>query len=48
MTLQVVRFRSLALDEREQVCVDDVRLRRDHAVRVVLICLQRAILEELG
>ena len=39
---------NLALDEGKQVGVDDVGLRRDHAVRVVLVCLQRAILKELG
>jgi len=38
----------LALDEREQVRVDDRSLRRDHAVRVVLVRLQRTILEEFG
>ena len=39
---------SSALDEREQVGVDDVGLCRDHAVRVVLECLQRGVFEELG
>ena len=39
-------FRS-ALDEREQVGVDDVGLRRGHAVRVVLECLERRVFEEL-
>jgi hypothetical protein len=38
----------LALEEGEQVGVDDVGLRRDHPVRVVLVCLQRAVLKELG
>jgi hypothetical protein len=37
-----------ALDEGEQVGIDDVGLRRDHAVRVVLVRLQRAVLEQLG
>jgi len=39
---------SLALDERQQVGVDHVGMRRRHAMRVVLIRLQRAVLEELG
>src|SRR5215831_20115365 len=39
---------NLALNEGEQIGVDDVGLRRDHAVRVVLVCLQRAVLKELG
>ncbi len=36
-----------AFREREQVGVDDVGLSRDHAVRVVLVRLQRATFEEL-
>ena len=39
---------SLGLNEREQVGIDDVGLRRDHAVRVVLVRLERAVFEELG
>jgi hypothetical protein len=38
----------LRFEEREQVGVDDVGLCRDHAMRVVLERLQRAVLEELG
>ena len=38
----------LALDEREQVRVDDRSLRRDHAVWVVLVGLECAILQELS
>ena len=38
----------LTIDEREQIGVDDVGVRRDHAVRQVLVGLERAILEELG
>jgi hypothetical protein len=38
----------LTFEEREQVGVDDVGLRRDHAVRQIFVCLQRAVLEELG
>src|SRR6266536_5846643 len=50
---EAVRFHSdllikSALDKGEQVGVDNVGLRRDHAVRVVLVRLQRAVLEELG
>jgi len=39
---------ALTLDEREQVGIDDVGLRRDHTVWVILVCLQRAVLEEFG
>ena len=38
----------LALDERQQVGVDHVGMRRRHAMWVVLERLQRAVLEELG
>jgi hypothetical protein len=41
-------YLNLALDEGEQVGIDDVGLRRNHAVRVVLVGLQRAVLEEFG
>src|SRR4029077_1879987 len=37
-----------ALDERQQVGVDHVGMRRRHTMRVVLVRLQRAVLEELG
>ena len=40
--------RKLAVDEREQVSIDDVGLRRGHTVRVILVRLQRGVLEELG
>ena len=40
--------RNLALNEDKQVGVDGVGLRRDHAMRVVLVCLERAVLKELG
>ena len=36
------------LDESEQLAVDNVGLCGDHAVWVVLVRLQRAVLEELG
>ena len=39
---------SLGLDEFEELGIDDVGLRGDHAVRVVLVCLQGGIVEELG
>src|SRR5262245_11973953 len=38
----------LAFEKREQLGIDDGRLRCDHAVRVVLVCLQRPVLEKLG
>ena|SRR5436853_502193 len=38
----------LTFDKPEQVGIDDVGLRRDHAMREVLICFQRAVLKELG
>ena len=47
-TVHCDKRKALAVNEREQVGVDDVGLRRDHAVREVLVCLQRAVLEELG
>jgi hypothetical protein len=37
-----------AFEEREQIGVNDVGVRRGHAVRVVFVCLQRAVFEQLG
>ena len=42
------RFGVLGFEEREQLGIDDVGVRRWHAVRVVLVRFQRAVLEELG
>jgi hypothetical protein len=39
---------SLGLNEGEQVGIDHIGLRRDHAVWVILVGLQYAVLEELG
>ena len=39
---------SLAFDEVEQIDVDDFGLRRDHAVRVVLVGFQGAVLQKLA
>ena len=33
-----------AFNEREQVGIDDVGLRRDHAMRIILVRLQRSVL----
>ena len=41
-------FVGSALDEGQQVGVDDVGLRCGHSVRVVLEYLQRRVFEELG
>ena len=38
----------LRFDERKQVSIDAFGLRRDHAVGVVLVRFQRAVLEEFG
>ena len=46
--VSLINLLRLRFDEREQVRIDDVGLRRDHAVWVVLVCLQRAVFEELG
>jgi hypothetical protein len=37
-----------ALDEREQIGVDRVCLCGGHPVWEIFVCLQRAVLEELG
>src|ERR1700730_3527525 len=37
-----------AFEEREQIGIDDVCVRRDHAVRQVFVGFQRAVLEKLG
>jgi hypothetical protein len=37
-----------ALNKCEQVGIDDVGLRRDHAVRQIFVCLECAVFEELG
>ena len=39
---------SLRFQEAKQLGVNNVGMRRNHAMRVVFVCLQRAILEELG
>jgi hypothetical protein len=44
----LINLLRLRFEEREKVGVDDVGLCRDHAMRVVLERLQRAVLEELG
>src|SRR5215471_3819112 len=36
-----------ARDERKEVCVDDVRVRRAHAVRKLFVDLEGAVLEQL-
>ena len=35
----------VSFEEREQIGIDDVCVRRDHAVRQVFVGLQRAVLE---
>jgi hypothetical protein len=45
---KVTLFVDLVFKEREQVGIDDIGLCRDHAVRVILVCFERAVLEELG
>src|SRR5436190_8219948 len=47
LKVSVSRF-GLTFDEREQVGVDDVGLRRRHSMGEVFVCLQRAVLEQLG
>jgi hypothetical protein len=38
----------LVFDKVEQIDVDDFGLRRDHAVRIVLVGFQGAVLQELA
>src|SRR2546426_190201 len=47
MSLMFVSVSGASPDEAEQVGVDDLRIRRGHAVRKLRIGLQRALLQEL-